>query len=131
MTTGAERPSVIPQSFAPAELTCRWCREPVRAHAKKCAHCGEWLVETRLDQASALLRVVGWLEIGFAPLGAKPMWRAAGALGRAGAEGYGPLDPGGSAAWISRTIAAALFLYGLFIGLLIVAFAERGPRRPV
>lgn len=104
---------------------CPTCRSGVLPWAKKCANCGEWLGETRLNATDQVLRMLGYLWAMLSVGGAIALWLLS---DRQAASAFG----GGSlpTIWASLPVGVtlALLLQGLIIGLAVVSFAQRGPR---
>jgi hypothetical protein len=115
----------------PRGRPCPYCRAAIAEEARKCRHCGEWVVSTSRGAAAALLRVVGWLWVGASLLGAAALWQVASAtrsriLATVVDEGLTPalLD---ALAYIAVALA---ILQGLTFGLALAVLASLAPRRP-
>lgn len=124
-----EQSSLVPKGDLATDKTCPFCREQVHARAKKCKSCGEWLVETQLSKVSQLLEIFGWVEIALGVIAMLGIWFVGKQLTDYSVAVTGDRSQGWMV-WMYGAGGLVYFLYSLFIGLLIIAFAERGERRP-
>jgi hypothetical protein len=120
-----------------AAQPCPYCHAGVPMHAKKCASCAEWLVETRLDWPSRVLKAVGYAGATLSLMGAVLLWSVSSTAQKLVAEpSFSGFDDssvvaaGAVALWIVRAASLFMALQGTLLGVAIIAFAERGPRRP-
>ena len=114
------------------EDTCPYCCQAIPADARKCGKCGEWVVRTSRGPASALLRAVGVLWIALSALVALALWRVASVVRARLLATY--VDENFVAPRVIDPILGAVIflvlLLGLTVGLALVVFAGRSPRRP-
>lgn len=97
--------SIAPRRHT-ADPTCPYCWMMVAAHAKKCGHCGEWLVERNPMVAIALVGA-GWAWVTLSILGA-----------------IGFLMMADTAMMVRIAYATAVLLQGLVFGLSAVLFGQ-------
>jgi hypothetical protein len=131
--------SIAPRATSPREgksvlarRRCPYCLSRVVVDAKKCRHCGEWLVPTSSGAASALLRAVGWLWFLASGAGAFGLWHLV-TMWRSRVI-LEPPDPGMPS---PETIAALLYgavglvaIQGVVLGLGMTVLGRLVPRRP-
>jgi hypothetical protein len=120
-----------------AAQPCPYCHAGVPLHAKKCASCAEWLVETRLDWPSRVLKAIGYAGMTLSLMGAVLLWSVSSTAEKMVADpSFSGIDDtsvgaaGAVALWIVRAASIFMALQGTLLGVAIIAFAERGPRRP-
>ena len=119
-----------------AAQPCPYCHAGVPMHAKKCASCTEWLVETRLDWPSRVLKAAGYAGMTLSLMGAVLLWSVSSTAEKMVADPtFSGIDAsvgaaGAVALWIVRAASLFMALQGTLLGVAIIAFAERGPRRP-
>ena len=109
-----------------AHPRCNVCRMDVPSGAKKCAHCGEWLIATQLNAVDRILTALGYIWTVLSIVGALGLWLATKNVATIGSYGEAIMP----SFWesVPLGIIVALLLQGLVIGFAIVSFAQRGPR---
>ena len=111
---------------------CPYCFGKIHVDARKCRHCGEWVVPTTRGASSAVLRAFGWLWAGASMLGAAGLWHVA-TLWRArqllGVDD-GNLPPPAVVNALLFGGVALIAIQGLVGGLGLVVFSALAPRRP-
>ena len=125
----AVRPSGVPMID---EQTCPYCCQVIPPDARKCGKCGEWVVRTSRGPAAALLRAVGVLWMALSALVALALWRVA-SVARARLLATYVDENFVAPRVIDPILGAVIFLVlllGLTVGLALVVFAGRSPRRP-
>jgi hypothetical protein len=135
MATETERRPIFSGATPTPDKTCQYCRTSVHGNAKKCPACAEWLVETALDWPSQVLRGVGFASVGLSILGALVIWYIGNQIAAA-ANPFSAIDSSAGSAvtsfalWLYRGWSIFVAVQGSVLGIALIAFAERGPRRP-
>jgi hypothetical protein len=109
-----------------AEDRCRMCDKGNSHLARKCAWCGEWLVDARISPRAAALRVVGWVWLNVSVASAMVVAVLSYRIRNIESD----LVAGGLLASWGYGLAVGAVLEGLLLGLGAVVIAENSARRP-
>lgn len=114
-----------------ARRRCPFCYGKIEVDARKCRHCGEWVVRTSRGAAAAMLRFFGWCWTGGSLLAAALLWHVA-TLWQA-RQVLGGDDTNLPPAVLSALVyggVAFVAIQGIVLGLGLVVFGGIAPRRP-
>ncbi|MEP6732116.1 MAG: hypothetical protein ABJE10_15825 [bacterium] len=110
---------------------CRFCCGDIPIEAKKCRHCGEWLVGTSGGFASGMLKILGVMWAGATVLAAAGLWYVGQGIRRwAWMHAVDQQITPQLVDLALYAVIAIVLLKGLMLSLGLGIMARLSPRRP-
>lgn len=114
-----------------ARRRCPFCYGKIEVDARKCRHCGEWVVRTSRGAAAAILRLFGWCWTGGSLLAAALLWHVATLWQARQVLGVDDTNlPPAVLSALGYGGVALIAIQGIVLGLGLVVFGGLAPRRP-